>query len=341
MVEQKLPKLTTRVRFPSPAPSSPHRFEDSALSTLTNISDTVRMPWTPTGTEDIVVRPSLGNSFRSRRWARWPSAWVPRFLRYERDGRAAVCAGIGRRSSFPRVWAFYRRLWVTGGIMAALPFGLRGAFTLVRSCARRFADGVARVRRRRRLGRAGACSRRSPPTRCCIRRVKREVRQAEASSGAEGRSGVAAARPPPHGAMRSRSGSAAPSSRCSCKVTRAGARRAARTARRARERGRRARRGRAAAAAGRGAVGAHRHDSAPARLRRGRGAARRGIPRKRRLEPEDGPCPHRAGAGGRRGRPASRCCSRRRSTASSASIGIASPIDVPRADTCRRNADAG
>ena len=56
--------------------------------------------------------------------------WVPRFLRYERDGRAAI-RWHWPAFVFPAVWAFYRRLWVTGGIMAALPFGLAALYARI------------------------------------------------------------------------------------------------------------------------------------------------------------------------------------------------------------------
>ena len=96
------------------------------MSTLTNICDTVRMPWTPSGNEDLVVRPVLGILFNLA-LGTMAGAWVPRFLRYERDGRAAI-RWHWPAFLFPAVWAFYRRLWVTGGIMAALPFGLAALY---------------------------------------------------------------------------------------------------------------------------------------------------------------------------------------------------------------------
>ena len=100
------------------------------MTTLTTFDDTtVRMPWTPLGTEDIVVRPVLGILYRLALGA-MAGAWVPRFLRYERNGRAAIRLHLPALV-FPAMWAFYRKLWVTGGIMAALPFGLAALLVLM------------------------------------------------------------------------------------------------------------------------------------------------------------------------------------------------------------------
>ena len=95
------------------------------MPTLTNIHDTVRMPWT----EDSVVRPVLGILYRLALGAR-AEGWVPRFLRYERNGRAAI-GWHWPAFFFPAVWAFYRRMWVAGGVMAALPFGLAALFVWI------------------------------------------------------------------------------------------------------------------------------------------------------------------------------------------------------------------
>ena len=98
------------------------------MPTQTVISDTIRMPWTPDG-NDIVVRPVLGILFNLALGA-MASAWVPRFLRYEREGHAAI-RWHWPAFLFPAVWAFYRRLWVTGGIMVALPFGLAALYARI------------------------------------------------------------------------------------------------------------------------------------------------------------------------------------------------------------------
>ena len=123
------------------------------MSTLTNISDTVRMPWTPAGSEDIVVRPVLGILFNLALGA-MAGAWVPRFLRYERAGHAAV-RWHWPAFVFPAVWACYRRLWVTGGIMAALPFGLAALYARIDPALHDSPAAWVPAGRRRRLGRAG------------------------------------------------------------------------------------------------------------------------------------------------------------------------------------------
>jgi Pilin (bacterial filament)/Protein of unknown function (DUF2628) len=99
------------------------------MTTLTYIDDTVRMPWQPSGDEEIVVRPVLGILYRLALGA-MAGAWVPRFLRYERDGRAAI-RWHWPAFLFPAVWAFYRKLWVTGGLMAALPFGFAALYAWI------------------------------------------------------------------------------------------------------------------------------------------------------------------------------------------------------------------
>jgi hypothetical protein len=95
------------------------------LATLTNIHDTVRMPWR----EELVVRPVLGILYRLALGAR-AEVWVPRFLRYERNGRAAI-GWHWPAFLFPAVWAFYRRMWIAGGMLAALPFGLAALFVWI------------------------------------------------------------------------------------------------------------------------------------------------------------------------------------------------------------------
>jgi hypothetical protein len=96
--------------------------KDPSVPTLTNIADTVRMPWD----QEKVVRPVLGILYRLALGAR-AEVWVPRFLRYERNGRAAI-GWHWPAFFFPAVWAFYRRMWVAGGVIAALPFGLAALF---------------------------------------------------------------------------------------------------------------------------------------------------------------------------------------------------------------------
>ena len=92
------------------------------MPTLTNIHDTVRMPWT----NETVVRPVLSILYRLALGAR-AEAWIPRFLRYERKGRAAI-GWHWPAFFFPAVWAVYRKMWLAGGVMAALPFGLAALF---------------------------------------------------------------------------------------------------------------------------------------------------------------------------------------------------------------------
>ena len=149
------------------------------MSTLTNISDTVRMPWTSTGTEDTVVRPVLGILYRLALGA-MAGAWVPRFLRYEREGRAAI-RWHWPAFLFPAVWAFYRRLWVTGAIVAALPFGLLALVAridpaLPDSTTAWIACAIAIVWALPCVVMALAADT------LLYRRVKREVREAEAAS---------------------------------------------------------------------------------------------------------------------------------------------------------------
>lgn len=91
----------------------------------TSVHDTVRMPWR----EELVVRPVLGILFRLAVGAR-AEKWVPRFLRYERTGRPGI-RWHWPAFLFPAVWAFYRRLWIAGGVLAALPFGLAALFAWI------------------------------------------------------------------------------------------------------------------------------------------------------------------------------------------------------------------
>ena len=95
-------------------------------TTLMPLGDTIRMPWLPTGIGEYVVRPSLAILYRLV-LGRFGERWVPRFLRYERDGR------VGLRWHwpafvFPAAWAFYRKLWVAGVVFAVLPLVCAAAF---------------------------------------------------------------------------------------------------------------------------------------------------------------------------------------------------------------------
>jgi pilin/uncharacterized protein DUF2628 len=143
--------------------------------TPTNIHDTVRMPWT----EELVVRPVLGILFRLALGAR-AEAWVPRFLRYERSGRPAI-RWHWPAFLFPAVWAFYRRLWIAGGILAALPFGLAALFAWINPALAESSTAwlvSAFVVIWALPGVAAALAADS----LLFRRVKREVREAEAAS---------------------------------------------------------------------------------------------------------------------------------------------------------------
>lgn len=88
---------------------------------LAAIGDTIRMPWSTAIADDdeLVVRPALAVLFRI---AVGPAAdyYVPRFLHYERTGRAAP--GWNWPAFFvPALWAFYRKLWLAGLAAALLP----------------------------------------------------------------------------------------------------------------------------------------------------------------------------------------------------------------------------
>jgi len=85
--------------------------------------DTVRIPGV-TSVDPVVVRPALAVMFRV---AIGPQAdrYVPRFLAFERAGRAQ--AGWNWPAfAAPPVWAFYRRLWPEGIAFTLLP--VAGAF---------------------------------------------------------------------------------------------------------------------------------------------------------------------------------------------------------------------
>ena len=126
MVEQKLPKLTTRVRFPSPAPSA------NAASPLPPIGDTVRMPWeVPLDARETVVPPARAVQFRI---AVGPGAdrYVPRFIGYERAGRVLPGWHWGALF-FGSAWACYRRLWLPATGYAALSVAGAGIFVAIES----------------------------------------------------------------------------------------------------------------------------------------------------------------------------------------------------------------
>jgi hypothetical protein len=96
-------------------------------ATLTPIGDTIRMPWIPeAGEQEFVVRPSLAILFRL---ALGPAGdrYAVRFMRYERTGRAGVHLHWPA-FLFPAAWAFYRKLWFSGIVFAALPLACAGLF---------------------------------------------------------------------------------------------------------------------------------------------------------------------------------------------------------------------
>lgn len=137
------------------------------------------MPWLPAGTEEIVVRPALAILYRL---ALGPHSdrWVPRFLRYEREGRVAV-RWHWPAFLFPAGWAFYRRLWIAGVIFALLPFACAAAFAwfdppvpvtafALLGCAILFVWGLPGI--------VGALA----ANRLLFRRVQRDVRRAEAAT---------------------------------------------------------------------------------------------------------------------------------------------------------------
>ncbi len=126
MVEQKLPKLTTRVRFPSPAPDTRARI----ASSLPFLGDTVRMPWeSPLDARESVVPPARAVQFRV---AVGPGAdrYVPRFIHYERTGRTLIGWHWGAMV-FGSAWACYRRLWLPATGYAALSVAGAAAFVAV------------------------------------------------------------------------------------------------------------------------------------------------------------------------------------------------------------------
>jgi Protein of unknown function (DUF2628)/Pilin (bacterial filament) len=117
MAEQKLPKLTTRVRFPSPAPTA---------FALPPLADSIHMPWdVPGAPAETVVPPALAVLYRV---AVGPAAdyYVPRFMRFERRG-FALPGWHWPALLAPAVWAFYRKLWLPGIAYALLTLaGLAG-----------------------------------------------------------------------------------------------------------------------------------------------------------------------------------------------------------------------
>ena len=88
--------------------------------------ETIRLPHAADPAEDRVVRPALSVLFRL---AVGPGAdyYGPRFLAFERAGRGTT-AWHWPALFLPAVWAFYRKLWVTGLLFALLP--LAGALVL-------------------------------------------------------------------------------------------------------------------------------------------------------------------------------------------------------------------
>ncbi len=101
--------------------------EHSAVVAPPALGDTIRMPWSAEpGSGETVVRPALAILFRL---ALGPAAdtYGPRFLRYERRGRAHI-GWHWPALLLGSVWAFYRKLWLTGIFFACLP--LIGAVVL-------------------------------------------------------------------------------------------------------------------------------------------------------------------------------------------------------------------
>jgi hypothetical protein len=87
---------------------------------------TIALPGPPDDPVDKVIRPALFVLFRI---ATGPSAdyYGPRFIAFERAGHPR--AGWHWPALFaPAVWAFYRKLWITGVVFALLP--LVGAFAM-------------------------------------------------------------------------------------------------------------------------------------------------------------------------------------------------------------------
>jgi hypothetical protein len=120
---QSQPRSATR----SLAPSSPYSAYFEPREALRDPS-TICLPGSDPRKE-VVVRPALAILFRI---AVGPSAdrYVRRFLAFERRG--------GGRPGwhwpsllFPGVWAFYRKMWITGLLYALLPAGGALAFALV------------------------------------------------------------------------------------------------------------------------------------------------------------------------------------------------------------------
>jgi Protein of unknown function (DUF2628) len=95
---------------------------------LSPIGDSVRMPWADAGNERV-VRPALAVLYRM---AVGPAAdyYVPRFLRFEWSGRTFPS---WHWASFwlPGVWAFYRKLWLPGIALAALPILGAASFAML------------------------------------------------------------------------------------------------------------------------------------------------------------------------------------------------------------------
>ena len=283
------------------------------------------MPWTPTGSEDIVVRPVLGILFNLALGA-MAGAWVPRFLRYERAGHAAV-RWHWPAFVFPAVWACYRRLWVHGRDHGGAPVRSGGALARIDpalhdSPAAWVLLAVAVI-----WGVPGMLAALAADS-LLYRRVKHEVREAEASSERTDVVAVAAADAPPHGTHQ-RAAARQRHPRLAGTGYRAGALRPSRTARRARERGRRARRG-ARRCSGR----SRRSGRAAVRFRgdritpQSRRTAARRSSKAVDLSPQTGACASRWGRRAARWR-ARRCCSRRRSTRERRIHWYCVAVDVP------------
>ncbi len=115
---------------PGPAPvRSAYSAYFATPSPTAHAASTIVLPGDELATRDVVVRPALAVLFRI---AVGPSAdrYVRRFLSFERKGRTRP--GWHWPSLFlPGVWAFYRKMWLTGLLFGLLPIAGALAFLLV------------------------------------------------------------------------------------------------------------------------------------------------------------------------------------------------------------------
>lgn len=116
-LQQRLAGLRTGTTTAPGAASPPHDRDDEGPVTISGatiqIADGSDEPHEP------IIRPALFVLFRL---AVGPSAdyYGPRFLAYERAGGASVSWHWPALFA-PAVWAFYRKLWITGIVFALLP----------------------------------------------------------------------------------------------------------------------------------------------------------------------------------------------------------------------------